>query len=178
MIPFAGKFVSFFWWILQLYYWTFGWTEQCFCCCRLQDVWCWADSWDKQLGMWCLRRYCWLWGCSCRCSQQLALRQDLDHWDLRQRHWPFWTYHCHFAGGWHRFITIAKFINWNTPAFFKTQNCLFEASSSTWSLVWMHKSGLFRYLVIFVKHMSMCQKVLLRRWTLEWKIKAAKSFSK
>ena len=27
-------------------------------------------------------------------------------------------------------------------------------------------------------YMSMCQKVLLRRWTLEWKIKAEKSFSK
>ena len=30
----------------------------------------------------------------------------------------------------------------------------------------------------FMKDMSMCQKVLLRRWTLEWKIKAEKSFSK
>ena len=131
MMPFVGKFVSFFWWILQLCYWTFGWTEQCFCCCRLQDVWCWADGWDKQLGVWCLRRYCWLWGCSCWCSQQLALRQDLDHRDLRQRHWPFWTYHRHFAGGWHRLMTIAKFINWNTLAFFKSQDCLSETSSST-----------------------------------------------
>ena len=30
----------------------------------------------------------------------------------------------------------------------------------------------------FFLNMSMCQKVLLRRWTLEWKIKAEKSFSK
>jgi len=70
----------------------------------------------------------------------------------------------------HEYMYMTKYCVTDKECFSTTMN-----ACTWWTTVWL--TGAFLNICKYM-YMSMCQKVLLRRWTLEWKIKAEKSFSK